>query len=50
METDTLVLNLSLREEICGIEFLNLDTATYNGEEQTIITENDFETLIRIVR
>ena len=49
-ETDILLLDLSLREEICGIEFFDLETVTYNGEEQMIIVENNIEPLIRVVR
>lgn len=50
MKTDILLLNLNFREEICGIEFLNLVTATYNGEGQTIITDNEYEPFIRVIR
>ncbi len=51
-ETDTLILNLSIDSQICGIRFFNLNTATYNEQEQNIILDNDivFGPLIRVVR
>lgn len=49
-ETDTLVLDLSIREQICGFQFYNLDKAIYNGEAQTIIFENNSDPKIRVIK
>ncbi|GAA4280416.1 hypothetical protein [Gaetbulibacter aestuarii] len=38
--SDTLVLNLSIDIPVCNIPLYTLNTATYNGEVQSIITEN----------
>lgn len=48
--TDTLILNLMAENQVCGWTFMSLNSATYNGESQTIKDFNGGNYLITVVK